>query len=160
MEDLNIAAGFEDITDLSDLTYADTLEYRVKHPVSGAETTWVWTIAGPAHPVAVALAEKIERRDQEEESKFTQARIAAAKANKPEPKRPNSSYSERAARNAADLAGRVLHFTPIKMNGETIEYSPESTVKLLADQSKDWLFGQIWNAVNSKLGFIKNSAGT
>lgn len=159
MDSLNVA-GFEDIADLADLTYADTLEYRVKHPVTGAETTWTWTIAGPAHPVAVALNEKIERRDQDEESKFTQARIAAAKANKPEPKRPNSSQAERIARNAADLAGRVLHFTPIKMNGETIEFSPEAAAKLLSDPAKDWLFGQILNATVSKLGFIKNSAET
>ena len=160
MDELNTAAGFEDITDLADLTYADTMDYRVKHPITGAETTWVWTIAGPSHPVTVTLNEKIERRDQDEESKFAQARIAAAKANKPEPKRPNSSQAERIARNAADLAGRVLSFTPIKMNGELIEFSQENAVKLLSDPAKDWLFGQIFNATVSKLGFIKNSAGT
>ena len=47
-----------------------------------------------------------------------------------------------------------------ELDGELIEFSQENAVKLLSDPAKDWLFGQIFNATVSKLGFIKNSAGT
>ncbi|PWC96967.1 hypothetical protein [Azospirillum sp. TSO5] len=151
-----------DITDfdLADLAYGETLEYAIKHPVTGVATTWVWTIAGPSHPITIALNEKIEKRDREEESKFTQARIAAAKANKPEPERPLLSAHDRAKRNATDLAGRVINFTPVKLGGKLIEYSPDSVVELLSDLSKDWLFSQVFGAAYNKLGFIPNSAET
>lgn len=154
------ATEFEDIGDLSDLSYADTLEYRIINPASGKPTTWVWTLAGPAHSVTLALEEKIMRQEQEEEAKHIQARIAAAKANKPEPKRPNSTPAENRAKNAENLAGRVLGFTPVKLDGVMYEYSHENAVKLLADPSKDWIWTQIFNAATSKLGFMRSFAET
>ncbi len=150
---------FEEISDLADLSYSDALEYRVRHPVTGNDTTWVWTIAGPAHPVTLDLDEATTRRNREEESKHQQAAIAAIKANKAPPKN-EKTLAENRERNAAYIAGRVLSFTPVKLDGTMIEFSLEAAKKLLADPSKEWLFNQIAGAVNAKEGFIKSFAPT
>lgn len=150
---------FEEIGDLAELSYSDTLEYRVKHPITGSETTWVWTLAGPAHTVTLELDEATARRNRDEESKKQQAAIAAIKANKPPPK-DERTLAENRERNAEYIAARVLGFTPVKLDGAVVEYSAEAAKKLLADPSKDWLFNQIAGALGSKEGFIKSFAQT
>ncbi|MFC5353559.1 hypothetical protein [Azospirillum himalayense] len=151
------AQKFEDIGDLADLSYSETLEYRVRHPVSGAETTWVWKLAGPAHPVTLELDEATAKRNRDEESKRQAENIARIKANKP-PLPDNRTIADLRERNVAYVATRVLGFSPVKLDGALIEFSPDMAKKLLADPAKEWLFNQIVGAVNAKEGFIKSFA--
>ena len=51
-----------DAFDLSDLKSTETDELAIVHPLTGAPTTWVWTLAGPGHPKSIESA-NIAARD-------------------------------------------------------------------------------------------------
>jgi hypothetical protein len=152
-EALSTAASF----DLDAVRYGDEFKYPVKHPVTGEETTWIITLAGPGHPQTLDALEEQFREEQEEEEKRQQESIEAVKAGQPVP-RKRATIAELKRTNAKRLAARIVSSTPVRINGQDLVLNKDTAVDILADAGYEWLFNQISLALGVKANFIVSSA--
>jgi len=53
---------------------------------------------------------------------------------------------------------RTKGFTPIKLDGQLIEYSADAARQLLLDRKKGWLLEQITDYLKDEANFIQPSA--
>lgn len=125
---------------LSALRALDTSELNIKHPVTGELTGWVWTIAGPGHPQTIAQSEKMQRENLLEARLKEEARVNGKKWRGDE-----KDPSEVRASNIANVAARVVGFTPVILEegGPETTYSPETAQKILGDRDYGWVFSQV-----------------
>lgn len=137
--------------DLADFDAADEADMTVV--LNGRLTTWVWTFAGPGHPVTVAQASRMARerlhRDREQE----QARVNGRKW-KAEEETPDDVRR----RNVAFVVERLLRWTPVKLNGEDVPFSPEAATRVLSDPRKATLLTQAIEFLAEDKSFIRRSA--
>lgn len=139
--------------DLASVRRVDMVELVIKHPVTGAATDWIWRIAGPSHSKTVEYAESIQRRRLDEERSKEQARVNGKKWKATE-KDPDEIRLE----NVKGIAARVIDFSPVQMNGTSIDYAPDVALKLLADPAYDWLLGQVIELITDDQAFFPVSA--
>lgn len=142
-----------DAFELDDLAATDTGELTIVSPVTGEPTTWVWTLAGPGHPITVAQADKASR----EALKLEQQRAHAAAAGK-KFREPEITLEERKERNARFFADRVLGWTPVTIRGEPYPWSVDNAVKLLLNPAYGRIYGQLAEYFLSETAFTKPSA--
>ena len=139
-----------DIFDLGGLAMADTAEMAVINPLTKMPTNWVWTFAGPGHPVAVSLNEKMGHKDRAEAFQLSRAMAGGR-----EPKAKTNA--EIAADNALRLGGRVLGWTPCVINGKELIFSVDKAVEILRDPQYGWLYTQVFNFLREEEVFLKPS---
>jgi hypothetical protein len=139
--------------DIGALDALDEGIFKVRHPVTKARTTWEWTFYGPGHAKTIELADKKSRDALRELAEQRQARVNG----KEWTEEPQSADQLR-AETIASIVARTKTFTPVKINGETIEFSLEAATKLLADRRKSWLFNQIVEYLRDEASFIQPSA--
>ena len=139
--------------DLGELAAANTAELAIIHPKTKAETGWVWTFAGPGHPQTQELWNKLGMRDRAKDF----ANDKAIRSGR-DPKIPTNP--ELVEINVPRYAGRALHFTPVKLNGRMIEFSPEEAHRLLKNPNYGWLWVQVYNFLNAEDSFIEASPTT
>jgi hypothetical protein len=147
------AAPAADDFDISCADAQDEMTCAIKHPKTDKPTTWVWTFYGPAHPVTVDLAAKASKKIIEENRLHKQQQLNGKKI-----KIETQSFDELREENVDGIVTRTKTFTPIRMNGELIEFSPENARKLLLDRRKSWLFSQVFEFVRADENFIPPSA--
>lgn len=147
------SASTIDDFDLGDLAAADTAEMAVTHPVTKIPTTWIWTFAGPGHPATLAVQNKMGMRDRAEA--FAERKALQTGR---DPKIP--SNPELAEVNVRRVSGRALHFTPVKLGGREIQFSPDEAHALLKDPKYSWLWVQAFNFINAEDSFIGASPTT
>jgi hypothetical protein len=138
--------------DLSDLEAGDEANLAIKNS-AGKVTTWIWTFYGPGHPKTVALANRVSKRWLQEAREKEQAQVNQKKW-KPEER----SLDDVRAENVRNIVERTKSFTPVKLNGETIEFSPEAATRLLLDPRKGALFTQISEFLKEEENFMRPSA--
>lgn len=140
--------------DLSGLRAADTSTLDIKHPVTGEPTGWIWTIAGPGHPKTLARGEKIQRAALLEAKLKEQARVNGKKW-----RGDDKSPEEARAENVANIAERVVDFSPVILDegGTETVYSPEVANRILLDPTYGWLFGQIVDFMVADDTFFRHS---
>ena len=143
----------EDIFDLGDYAAADTAEMVVINPKTKEPTTWVWTFAGPGHPVAVAL---VDRLGMKQRAEATATEKAYRSGRDPKIK----TTSEQIEDNVLRVSGRVLNFTPARINGQDLKFSPEEAHRILKDPHFGWLWIQAYNFNAEEDAFIKGSPTT
>jgi hypothetical protein len=144
-----------DAFDLSDLKSTETDELAIVHPLTGAPTTWVWTLAGPGHPKSIESA-NIAARDA---LRLTRLREQAV-VNRRKWVEPDRTPDDMRRENAESFATRVLGWTPIKLNGNDYPYTRENVVGLLLDPSFGKVYLQLLEYFNSDESFTKRSATT
>lgn len=137
--------------DLASFDAADEAEMTVTH--NGKLTTWVWTFAGPGHEKAIAQANRLSRDRLHEDAEKEQARVNGKKW-KADPDLPD----EVRAKNVAYVVDRLLRWSPIKLNGEVVPFSPEAATKILRDPRKLELLTQAIEFLGENKSFTKRSA--
>lgn len=127
----------EDIIDfdISTIDAIDTAEMVVV--VGDRPTSWKWTFAGPGHPQAIAVSEKLNRERLRRNAAMEQAQVNGKKW-----KAEEETPAEVARRNAEYVVDRLLGWTPVKMNGEDYPFSRENALNLLLDPKKVLLANQ------------------
>lgn len=115
-------------------------------------TTWKWIFAGPGHPKGIAQAERIGR-----EGIATAAAKEQARQNMKKWKEPVDTPDEVREKNATFVLERLLRWSPVKLNGQTLEFSMDEAKKLLLDPRKD-LLAQAIEFLTDNKSFIKRSA--
>lgn len=139
--------------DLGDLDARDEAELAIKHPSTGEVTTWVWTFYGPGHPKTVELANRVSRDALRDLAAQKQARVNGKKW-----KEESQSIDQLRADNVDSVVARTKTFTPVKLGGDTIEFSPDAAKQLLLDRKKGWLFTQVLEFLKEDESFIPPSA--
>ncbi len=138
--------------DLSDLETGEEGELAIKDS-AGRVTSWVWTFYGPGHPKTVVLSNRVSKKWLQEAREKEQAQINGKKW-KPE----DRSLDEIRSENVANIVERTKTFTPVKLNGVVIEFSPEKARELLLDPRKGALFTQISDYLRDEENFMRPSA--
>lgn len=140
--------------DLSALDAIDEGHLVIRHPTSGAALDWTWTFFGPSHSETVALADRVTRDVLRKASARRQA-IANGRKWKDD---DEQSYDEIRRENVANIVARTKSFSPIKLNGELLEFSKDKAAELLLDRRKGWLFRQVTEYLAAEENFIQPSA--
>jgi hypothetical protein len=138
--------------DLSDLETGDEAQLAIKDS-AGRVTTWLWTFYGPGHPKTVAVANRLSKRWLQEARDKEQSSVNGKKW-KPEER----SLDDLRRENVANIVDRTKEFTPVKLNGSVIEFSPEKARELLLDPRKSALFVQISEFLREEENFMRPSA--
>jgi hypothetical protein len=141
--------------DISELKSTDTAEVAIVHPKDGTPTTWIWTLAGPAHPRSID-ASNIAARDA---LRLQRAREQAI-ANRRKWIEPERTPDEMRLENAKSFAMRVLNWTPAKINGEVYPFSQENVVALLVNPAYGKVYLQLLEYFTADDSFTERSATT
>lgn len=121
--------------------------------MNGRATGWLWTFAGPGHPRAVEqtnrLAKERLRRDAEVDRVRNNGKQWKGEVETPDQIR---------AKNVAFVVERLIGFTPAKINGDLVEFSPEAAGRLLSDPRKGALMQQAIEFLADEKSFTRRSA--
>jgi hypothetical protein len=139
--------------DLSDVDARDEGELDIRHPKTDAPTGWVWTFYGPGHPTTIAVANGVADAALKKAAARRQAQINGRKW-----KEDSESLDQLRAENVDNIVARTKGFTPIRLDGQVIEYSAEAAKRLLLDRKKGWLLDQIADYLRDQANFIQPSA--
>lgn len=142
-----------DAFDIDDLRATDTDDLAIVHPVTGKPTSWVWTLAGPAHPDTIAQANRSTR-----EMLKTQRMKENAATNRKKWIEPERTPEEVRRENAESFAARVLGWTPARINKEDYPFSKENVVRLLLDPAYGRIYAQLLEYFSSDDSFTNRSA--
>jgi hypothetical protein len=139
-----------------DLSAVDALDEGVlviKHPKTLEPTGWIWTFYGPGHPVTIELSSRVAGAALKKAAARRQAQ-----ANGKKWKEDEESLEEIRAENVDNIVTRTKGFTPIKLDGQMIEFNADAARKLLLDRKKGWLLEQIAEYLRDEANFIQPSA--
>ncbi|RUU37225.1 branched-chain amino acid ABC transporter [Mesorhizobium sp. M6A.T.Ca.TU.002.02.2.1] len=143
----------DEVTELGSLDALDEAPMNVV--INGKVTTWVWTFAGPGHEKTVEQTNRIARQRLHEEARKEQAVVNGKKwiAEEPTP-------DEVREKNVNWIVGRLLGWTPVKIDGEMLTYSEDAARKLLADPRKSAIYVQALEFLAADTSFTPRSATT
>lgn len=133
----SLAASFDPLA----FEDAPSGELRVKHPLTGAPTAMVITLAGPEHP------------DRKRRLFARQRRLRAQMAKTG--KMPVSDPEDDAAEEIEDLVAATLGWT-----GGAQAYSVDAARALYSDHKRRWLYDQVKQALDERELFTRSSAST
>jgi hypothetical protein len=139
--------------DLSAVDAQDEGVLVIKHPKTLEPTGWTWTFYGPGHPVTIELANRVAGAALKKAAARRQAQ-----ANGKKWKEDEESLDQVRAENVDNIVTRTKGFTPIKLDGQMIEFSTEAARRLLLDRKKGWLLEQIAEYLRDEANFIQPSA--
>lgn len=144
-----------DITDIDigALDARDEGTLVIRHPTTKEPLGWTWTFYGPGHAATVALADRVSR----DAMRKALARRDAIVNGRPT-KEDEQSLDQIHRENVANIVERTKAFTPVKLNGELIEFSRDKASELLLDRRKGWLIKQVMNYLGAEENFIQPSA--
>lgn len=138
--------------DLSDLDAVDQSEMEVCRR-DGTPTGWKWFIAGPGHPQAVALRNRLNKEAIKKEREQEEARVNGRKY-----KADSDSPEDVFKRRVELIADRVVGWDPIKLNGQDYPFSRENVIALLLDPNRgDTLITQVSEFLRNDEAFMKRS---
>jgi hypothetical protein len=136
--------------DVADIDAADESDMTVV--VNGKPTTWIWTFAGPGHVKSIAQANRVSRERLHEDKEKEQARVNGKKW-----KASEEAPDEIRRKNVNFVVERLIRWTPVKLSGEALPFSPEAATKLLLDPRKISLLSQALDFLGEDKSFIKRS---
>ena len=140
--------------DLAALKAADTATMTVLHPMTGEPTTWQITFAGPAHPKAIALSNRLARKRLGDERLREQAAANGRKWKAAE-RTPEEIREE----NVRIVAERILGWTPVRLNGSDVAFSEDAAVALLLDPSYGRVYDQVLEFLAADDSFLSRPVG-
>ena len=139
--------------DLSAVDAQDEGELVIRHPKTLALTGWIWTFYGPGHPVTVDLSNRVAQATLKRAAARRQAQVNGRKW-----KEDTENLDQLRAENVDNIVTRTKGFTPVKLDGQLIEYSADAARQLLLDRKKGWLLEQITDYLKDEENFIQPSA--
>jgi hypothetical protein len=139
--------------DLSEVDAQDEGQLIIKHPKTLEPTGWTWTFYGPGHAVTIALSNRVGDAALKKATAKRQAQANGKKWNEDE-----TSLDQIRVENVDNIVTRTKSFTPIKLDGQLIEYSADAARRLLLDRKKGWLLEQIAEYLRDEANFIQPSA--
>jgi hypothetical protein len=139
--------------DLSDLDAGDEGELVIRHPKTLEPTGWIWTFYGPGHPVTISLSNRVAGAALKKAAARRQAQVNGRKW-----KEDKENLDQLRAENVDNIVARTKGFTPTRLNGELIEYSPDAAKRLLLERKRGWLLEQISDYLQDEANFIQPSA--
>jgi len=137
--------------DIAALDAEDTAEMIVH--ANGRPTNWSWTFAGPGHPKAIELSNRLSRERLRREAEQEQARVNGRKW-----KSEEETPDELAKRNADYIVDRLLGWSDVLMGGEPYPFSPENARALLLDPKKGALAVQALEFLADQRSFTQRSS--
>jgi hypothetical protein len=139
--------------DLSDLDAGDEGELLIRHPKTLEPTGWIWTFYGPGHPVTISLSNRVAGAALKKAAARRQAQVNGRKW-----KEDKENLDQLRAENVDNIVARTKGFTPTRLNGELIEYSPDAAKRLLLERKRGWLLEQISDYLQDEANFVQPSA--
>ena len=139
--------------DLSAVDAQDEGELVIRHPKTLALTGWIWTFYGPGHQITVDLSNRVAQAALKRTAARRQGQVNGKKW-----KEDEESLDQLRAENVDNIVTRTKGFTPIKLDGQLIEYSADTARRLLLDRKKGWLLEQITDYLKDEANFIQPSA--
>ena len=139
--------------DLSAVDAQDEGELVIRHPKTLAPVDWTWTFYGPGHQITVDLSNRVAQAALKRAAARRQAQVNGKKW-----KEDEESLDQLRAENVDNIVTRTKGFTPIKLDGQLIEYSADAARQLLLDRKKGWLLEQITDYLKDEANFIQPSA--
>jgi hypothetical protein len=119
--------------DLSAMDTQDEGELVIRHPKTLEPTGWSWTVYGPGHPVTIALSNRVAGAALKKSAARRQAQINGRKW-----KEDEESLDQLRTENVDNIVTRTKSFTPIRLDGQLIEFTPDAARQLLLDRKKGW----------------------
>ena len=116
--------------DLSAMDAQDEGELVIRHPKTLEPTGWTWTFHGPGHPVTIELANRVAGASLKRAAARRQAQ-----ANGKKWKEDEETLEQIRVENVDNIVMRTKGFTPIKLDGELIEFSADAAKRLLLDRT-------------------------
>lgn len=123
--------------------------------VGGAPSTWKWRFAGPGHPKAVEQTNRVSKERLRRDASIERAR-ANGKQFKPEVEDVDAVR----ARNVAMVVERLLGWSPVRIGGEALAFSPEAATAFLSDPRKAAILVQAIDFLADESSFTRRSATT
>lgn len=133
-----------------DFDAADTATMNVV--VKGQPSGWLWTFAGPGHPKTVEQGNRLSRERLRKEHDIEQARVNNRKW-----KAPEEDVDTVRDRNINWVIERLVGWSPVKIDGKEVPFSPEAARKLLIDPRKVDLLTQALDFLAADNSFTKRS---
>lgn len=116
-------------------------------------TGWMITLAGPAHPKAIAWTDEMSRRNLRK-----QQQIESQQANGRKVKPDDRDVDDVRRENVGFAVSRITTWTPVKIGAETFVFSDTVAIDLLCRPSMGWAFMQIMEWIGDERSFTKDSA--
>lgn len=143
-------AAFE----LTSIEAFDTGLMTVKHPVTGEPTSWVWTIAGPGHPVTEAITKEVERETSAKRRAVEHAQVNRKKY------KDDTDADENRRKVEERLARRILGWTPVTVDGQPLVHSQAAALDILTNPRWSAAAAQYLEYLGDEASFTKRSAKT
>lgn len=141
--------------DLASVDAQDEGVLDIKHPKSQEPTGWRWTFFGPDHPRTREVADRVAREALRQQRAKEQAQVNGKKW-----KAEDESMDEIRASTVDNIVGRLKEFSPVRINGEMVEFSADRAKAMLLDRKKIWLFDQVYEYLQASENFIQPSASS
>lgn len=142
---------------LDALKFSRTAIHNVRHPLTGVDTGWIITLAGPGHPQVLEFEEAEFRRGQDEQETRSREDQAAIDAGREPPLR-RQTRAEVRRRRAEKVAAHIITSTPATLNGQDTTLTRDNAATILADPDLDWLLNQLTSTIQGRAVFISGSA--
>jgi hypothetical protein len=139
--------------DLSAVDAQDEGKLVIKHPKTLEPTGWTWTFYGPGHATTIELSNRVAGAALKKAAARRQAQ-----ANGKKWKEDEESLDQIRVENVDNIVKRTKGFSPIKLDGQLIEFSADAARRLLLDRKKGWLLEQITEYLRDEANFIQPSA--
>jgi hypothetical protein len=139
--------------DLSAVDAQDEGELVIKHPKTLEPTGWTWTFYGPGHVTTIELSNRVAGASLKKAAAKRQAQANGRKW-----KEDEESFDQIRVENVDNIVTRTKGFSPIKLDGQLIEFSADAARRLLLDRKKGWLLEQITEYLRDEANFIQPSA--
>lgn len=141
------------VADLSGDLPLETAVLRIVKPGTASPIGWDITMAGPAHPKTIA-----HRNAAQRDRLHKEAMIEAAQVNGRKYKADERSPEEAELSTMRWVVSRIVTWTPVKIGGETIEFSDEAAIALLRRPVMAAYLQQIVEYLQAERAFMPPSA--
>jgi hypothetical protein len=125
----------------------------IRHPKTLEPTGWTWTFYGPGHARTIELSNRVAAAALKKAAAKRQAQ-----ANGKKWKEDEESLEQLRSEQVENIVARLKSFTPVKLDGQTIEFSADAAKRLLLDRRKSWLLDQVGEFLADQANFIQPSA--
>jgi hypothetical protein len=130
--------------DLSAVDAQDEGELVIRHPKTLAPVGWTWTFYGPGHQITVDLSNRVAQAALRRAAARRQAQVNGKKW-----KEDEESLDQIRVENVDSIVTRTKGFSPIKLDGQLIEFRARDRCRYVRRRS---LFAR--NGSRRRLGAI------
>lgn len=143
-----------DAVDLDGFLPEDQFTIEITRSVRGETrpTGWKITLANEHHDKPRVYAEERARRQLQREQA-----IARMIADGRQPEAEERTLESQRTDNVRYVVSHIVSWTPVRIAGETFEFSDETAFKLLSRYDMAWAYGQILDAIRDAGRFTKAS---